>query len=374
MKIPIAKPYFDEKETEAVKKVIQSGWIIQGKRTEEFENRVASYTKSKYAIATTNCTSALYLSLLAAGVKKGDEVICPSFTFIATPNSIEHTGAKPVFCDIDEKTCNIDPDLIEEIITDKTRAIMPVDQLGLPYPHEKVARIAEKYNLRIIEDAAPALGAEYDGKKIGSLSDLTCFSMHPRKVITTGEGGVITTDDEAFNGKLRMLRSHGTETTPLERQKRNILADDYVDFGFNFRMTDLQAAIGIEQLKKLHEILRKRAAIAKVYNDAFGQIESIGTPYVPEYATHTYQTYSMRIIDKPRDRIMEYLIRKGIAVRPGVEMCHTATCYVRKYGPVSLPRTEHAHRTTILIPIYPSMTGEEQEYVIKHVREAMNKC
>jgi perosamine synthetase len=374
MKIPIAKPYFNKKETEAVKKVIQSGWIIQGGKTEEFENRIASYTNSKYAIATTNCTSALYLSLLAAGVKKDDEVICPSFTFIATPNSIEHTGAKPVFCDIDERTYNIDPDLIEEKITDKTRAIMPVDQLGLPYLHDKVARIAKKYNLRIIEDAAPALGAEYDGKKIGSLSDLTCFSMHPRKVITTGEGGIITTNNDVFNRKLRRLRSHGTETTPLERQKRNIFADEYVDFGFNFRMTDLQAAIGIEQFRKLHEILEKRAAIARVYNESLRQIESIATPYVPEYATHTYQTYIIRIINKSRDKVMEYLIRKGIAVRPGVEMCHTASCYVRKYGPISLPRTEHAHRTTILIPIYPSMTIEEQNYVIKNLKEAMNKC
>jgi perosamine synthetase len=374
MKIPITKPYFDEKEEAAVREVIQSGWIIQGRRTEEFEEEIASYTDSKYAVATTNCTSALYLSLLAAGVKRGDEVICPSLTFIATPNSIEHAGARPVFCDIDEKTYNIDPDLIEEKITEKTSAIMPVDQLGLPYPHEEVARIAEKYNLRIVEDAAPALGAEFKGKKIGSLSSLTCFSLHPRKVITTGEGGVITTNSEAFSRKLRILRSHGTETSPLERRDRKIFADEYVDFGFNFRMTDMQAAMGREQLRKLEDILVKRLAIAEAYNDEFGRTEGIGAPYVPDYATHTYQTYVIKIVNKSRDRVMDYLVGRGIAAKPGIEMCHTALCYVRKYGPVSLPKTEDAHRTTILIPIYPSMTGEEQEYVIKHVRDAVNQC
>lgn len=371
MKVPICKPYFDEKEPEAAKKVVESGWIIQGPKTEEFEKQVAIYTGSKFAVATSNCTTALHLALLAANIKPGDEVICPSFTFIATPNSIEFAGAKPIFIDINKDTYNIDENLIEENITDKTKAIMPVDQVGLSCDYDKILKISKDYNLKIIEDAAPALGARYKDRMIGSISDLTCFSFHPRKSITTAEGGMITTNNQEYAEKLKMLRSFGTKVSPLDRLK-GFAHEEYPEIGYNYRITDIQSAIGIEQMKKLQEILKKRADLAKVYNEELSKIKNIQIPYVPNYTKHTYQTYVIKILNQSRDKIMKKLLEKEISVKPGVEMCHTQPCYIKKYGKISLPKTEEANNSTILIPLYPSMTKEEQDYVIKNLKEAMN--
>ena len=375
MKIPITKPYFDEKEPEAAKKAVESGWIIQGPKTKEFEDKIAEYVHAKHAIAVSSCTTALHLSLIAAGIKAGDEVICPSFTFIATPNSIEYTGAKPVFVDIDEETYNINPELIEEKITEKTKAILPVDQVGLSCDHDKMQKIAKKHSLNIIEDAAPAIGAKYKNKMIGAVSDLTCFSFHPRKIITTAEGGMITTDNDGYAEKLRMLRSFGTKTTPLERlNSNNILTEEYSELGYNYRITDIQSAIGIEQMKKLPEILEKRRNLAKIYDEELSKINNLTTPYVPNYTNHTYQTYVIKVLEKDRNQIMKKLLEKQIACKIGVEICHTQSYYTKKYGKTSLPKTEKAHKSTILIPLYPSMTQEEQEYVIKCLKEAVNKC
>lgn len=371
MKIPIVKPYFNEKEAGAVKRVVKSGWIIQGKKTREFENLVASYVNSKYTVAINSCTSALYLSLMISGIKRGDEVICPSFTFIATPNSIEHIGAKPIFCDIDENTYNINPFLIEEKITDKTKAIMPVDQLGLPYDHDNILKIAKENNLKIIEDAAPSLGSKYKNKKIGSLSPLTCFSFHPRKIITTGEGGMITTNNHSYAEMLQTLRNHGTQSTPLQRLKQNSQVDTYPVIGFNYRMSDIHAAIGIEQMKKIEEIIMKREKIAQVYNEELSKINGLKIPFVPTYAKHVYQTYIVRILGTSRDKVIKELLKKGVMAKPGVDMSHKAICYKNKYGHISLPVTEEAHAKTMLIPIYPSMTEEEQFYVIKSIKKVI---
>jgi len=370
LKIPIAKPYFDEKEPEAARQVVESGWIIQGPKTEEFEQRIAEYTGAKYTIAVSNCTTALHLSLLVAGIKPGDEVLCPSLTFIATPNSIEHAGATPVFVDIDPQTFNIDADLIEEKITEKTKAIMPVDQVGLSCDYDKILEIAKKYNLKIIEDAAPALGAKYKDKMVGSIADLTCFSFHPRKSITTAEGGVITTNNPEYAEKLKILRSFGTATTPLDRLKGKLF-DEYIEFGYNYRITDIQSAIGIEQMKKLPEILEKRKILANIYNEELSKIPNLKIPFVPPYTQHTYQTYVIRVPAEQRNKILQEMNQRGISVKPGIETCHNQPCYYKKYGKIYLPKTEQANAETMLIPLYPQMTQEEQNYVITNLKEVM---
>ena len=375
MKIPITKPYFDKKEPDAAKRVVESGWVIQGPITEDFERMVAAFVNAAHAVAVSSCTTALHLSLTAAGIKAGDEVICPSFTYIATPNSIEYTGARPVFCDINEDTYNIDPGLIEEKITGKTKAIVPVDQVGLSCDHDEIQRIAKKHGLKVIEDAAPAIGARYKGRMIGSISDFTCFSFHPRKVITTGEGGMITTDRKSYAETLKILRSFGTKVTSLDRSGyEDIKTEEYYELGYNYRITDIQSAIGIEQMKKLDEILEKRRRLARIYNEELGRIDNIKVPYVPDYTDHTYQTYVISVPEKNRNWVMRKLLEKQIACKIGVEMCHSQPYYVKKYGLTSLPKTEKAHNSTILIPIYPSMTSPEQEYIIKNLKGAVYTC
>ncbi len=255
MKIPLTKPFFDEKEERAVIKVLRSGWIMQGSKVSEFEKRIANYLSVKYAVAVTSGTTALHLSMRVLDIKKGDEVIVPSLTFIASANCILYVGAEPIFADIDEKTYNIDPKDIERKITKKTKAVIAVHQIGLPAEMDEIRKICKDHKLFLIEDAACALGAEYKGKKVGGLSDLACFSFHPRKSITTGEGGLITTNNKNYYDELISLRSHGMINKNGE--------ETYPLLGYNYRMTDLQASIGIEQFKKLELILKKRRKLAE---------------------------------------------------------------------------------------------------------------
>src|SRR3989338_4039590 len=255
--IPISKPYFNKQEEKVISDVIRSGWVMQGPRVSEFEEEFAKYVGSKYAVAVSSGTAALHLSLLAIGVKAGDEVIIPSFSFIATANSVVHCGASPVFIDIDQRTYNIDPKRVEEYLANavkknskKIKAIMPVHQLGMPADMDYIMTIAKKYNLYVVEDAACALGSEYKGRKAGNIGDVGCFSFHPRKIITTGEGGMITTNDKKVAEKVRLLRNHGMTISPHERNKKvTIKKEEYPLVGYNYRMTDLQGAIGLVQIE-----------------------------------------------------------------------------------------------------------------------------
>ena len=373
MRIEIAKPYFDNEEIDAVSRVIASGWVSQGPVVAEFEEIFAGYVGAKYAIAVTSCTTALHLALIASGIKPADEVIIPSLSFIATANSIIHAGATPVFADIDPNTCNIDVNAIEPLITNDTKAIMPVHQMGLPADIDSIREIADKYNLKIIEDAACAIGSEYKGKKIGGHGNIACFSFHPRKIITTGEGGMITTDDEGLASRLKRLRHHGMSVSDIERHNADrVIIESYPEVGYNYRMTDIQAAIGIVQMKKLPEIIQKRLSIAERYNEAFAKIGCVRVPVVPYYAKHNYQSYWTEILrDAPisRDELMERLLKKGIATRRGIMAIHKEPCYT-SYN-VSLPITELIASNSIILPLYPSMTNEEVEYVIDNVRNLL---
>jgi dTDP-4-amino-4,6-dideoxygalactose transaminase len=371
MNIPVAKPYFDKKEEEAVIKALRSGWVTQGPRVAEFEEIFAKFSGTKYAVATSSATTALFLSLYALGIGKGDEVLVPSLSFIASANVIMHVGAKPVFIDIDPATYNIDVAKIEAKITKRTKAILPVDQLGLPFDKKGVKKIAKKYSLLVVEDAACAIGSSYKGKNLGGAFDVACFSFHPRKVVTTGDGGMITTNSKKIADMAKMLRQQGMGTSDLKRHESNKVAHEkYPVVGFNFRLTDIQAAVGIEQFKKLPMFLAKRREIAERYNKAFSKIDLIVPPFVPKGCQPNWQSYIIRLkrnIKIGRDELMQKLLDKGISTRRGLMAIHEEKPYRKMYPNLHLPQTEAATRETICLPIYHTLKIAEQNRIIKEI-------
>lgn len=379
MNIPIAKTEFTEREKQNILNVLESGWIVQGKYVQQFEEQWSEFTGSKHSIAVTSCTTALQLSLAAIGIKPGDEVIVPSFTWIATANVVEMCFAKPVFCDININTFNIDPALIEALITPKTKAIIPVHLFGLPAEMESIIDIATKYNLHIIEDAACGFGARIKGTHVGNFGNTGCFSFHPRKAITTGEGGMITTNDEHLAKKLRSMRDHGAAISDLQRHLGNkpYLLPDFPYAGFNFRMTDIQAALGVGQMERAEEILSKRNHIAERYDNFFATQNQVKIYTPPLGSLHGHQSYiilfssesiSLKNISKVhnlRNNFMEYLLKKGISTRPGTHAVHTLSYYKNKYN---LKHTDYlnsyiADQCTIAFPVYQRMTEGELNYI-----------
>ncbi len=373
--IPITKPFLGEEEAQAAADAIRSGWVAQGPLVAKFERAIAERLGVKHVVATSNCTTALHLALVCAGIGPSDEVIVPSFTFIATSNAVLYVGATPVFVDIDRRTYNLDPSKVEAAITPRTRAIIPVDQIGLAAELDAIREIADRHGLRVIEDAAPALGATYMGRPVGSISPITCFSLHPRKSITTGEGGLITTDDDAVAERARVIRSHGASISDLARHNAStVTIETYEQLGYNYRMTDIQAAIGIEQLKKLDDVLARRRRLAERYNALLAEIPGVTTPYAPEYAPHTYQSYCVWLDPEqtaPRADVMERMLAVGVATRRGVMAIHEEPYYVERFGQVSLPVTEAATRETLLLPLFATMTDDEQDRVVEALREAI---
>ena len=371
MKIPLTKPYFDKEEEKAVVSVLRSGWVAQGPKVSELENLIAEYTDAKYAVATSSATTSLYLSLYIMGVGPGDEVILPSHTFIATANTVVQVGAKPVFVDIDLATYNIDPAKIEEKITRKTKAIMPVDQVGLPVDLDKIHSIAKKHKLLVLEDAACGLGSKYTGKMVGGLSDITVLSFHPRKTITTGEGGMILTNNKKWAERAKILRQHGMGISDLIRHKSTkIIHEKYIETGFNFRMSDIEAAVGVAQMKKFNGFLKERKRLAGRYTEALKGNDLIVTPFVPSYAGHNWQSYIIRLKRNKkikRDAVMQKLLDRGISTRRGVMSIHLEKPYIQMFGKLSLPNSLEMTNWGITLPLYPGMKDEEQEYVIDNL-------
>src|SRR3954465_6681479 len=280
MEVPFTRPYFRGGEGDAVAETIASGWVSQGPKVREFEAAFAERVGAPEAVATTNCTTALQLALYVLGVGPGDEVIVPSLSFIATANAVWQNGATPVFADIDPRTYNLDPVAVERAITPRTKAIMPVHQLGLPADMDPLLALAEAHGLAIVEDAACAIGARYKGRPIGSLGPLACFSLHPRKVITTGEGGMIKVQDPEVAARLRQLRQHAMDVSDVARHAaRDVVIESYPERGWNHRMTDMQAAVGLCQLELLDEILGQRQRLAERYTAAVDGIPYLTAPY-----------------------------------------------------------------------------------------------
>lgn len=375
MNIPIAKPYLTKEEAQHASETILSGWVTQGPKVQEFEEKFARYMGAKYAVAVSNCTTALHLSLIVAGIKKGDEVICPSLTFIATANAIRHAGAVPVFAEVGYDY-NLDLELVEKLITKKTKAILLVHQIGMPADIDGFKKLCREKNLILIEDAACAAGSSYRGKKIGSHSGLVCFSFHPRKVITTGDGGMITTSDEAFYQRLKLLRQHGMSVNDRERHlSQKVIIEEYLELGYNYRMTDIQAAVGIKQLEKLDWLVEERRKIAHRYHEAFRDIDFFLLPIENENCFSNYQSYSIFLKDNApvsRNDLMQKMLDKGIATRRGVMCIHREKAYSRFLSKeANLPFSEKMADQSIILPLFVPMEEGEIDYVISELRQAV---
>jgi len=366
MEVPFSKPYLRGDEGDAVSEVIASGWVSQGPRVRAFEAEFAERVGAVEAVATSNCTTALQLALHVSGVGPGDEVIVPSMSFIATANSVWSVGGTPVFADIDPDTYNLDPESAERAITPRTKAIMPVHQLGLPADMDAFLALGERYGLQIVEDAACAIGALYKGRPIGSLGPLACFSLHPRKVITTGEGGMIAVSDPAVAARLRQLRQHAMDISDLARHgARDVVIESYPERGWNFRMTDMQAALGLCQMEVLDDILAARSRLAERYTAAIESMPFVEPPREPDYAERTWQSYAIRLTpDAPVDRneLMRLLLLDGIPTRRGVMAIHTEGAYAGV--DVDLPHTDAASAESLMLPLFAGLTDEQQDHVI----------
>ncbi|HYM53854.1 MAG TPA: DegT/DnrJ/EryC1/StrS family aminotransferase [Solirubrobacteraceae bacterium] len=372
--IPITRPHLPGGEAAAVAEAIASGWVSQGPRVREFEDAFAARVGAAAAVATTSCTTALALALHVSGVGPGDEVIVPSLSFIATANAVWHCGARPVFADIDPRTYNLDAATAERAITPRTKVIMPVHQVGLPADMDAFFELSERHDVAIVEDAACAIGALYKGRPIGSLNSLACFSLHPRKVITTGEGGMIAVQDPAVADRLRRLRAHGMDMSDLARHTADdVVLEAYPERGFNARMTDMQAALGLCQLQALDWILERRRILAERYTAAIEGIPCLEPPYDPPYATRTWQSYCVRV--RPgapigRTELMRRLLHDGIATRRGVMATHEEAAYAGPSeigGHATLEHTEAAARETLMLPLFPDLSEEQQDYVIERL-------
>ncbi len=375
--IPITRPHLSGGEAEAVAQTIASGWLSQGPRVREFEDAFAARVGATAAVATTSCTTALALALHVSGVGPGDEVIVPSLSFIATANAVWYCGARAVFADIDPRTYNLDAAATERAITPRTKAIMPVHQVGLPADMDAFFELAERHDVTILEDAACAIGAQYKGQPIGSLRSLACFSLHPRKVITTGEGGMITTQDTDVADRLRRLRGHGMDMSDLARHTATDVAfEAYPERGFNYRMTDLQATLGLCQLEALDAILERRRELAERYSAALEGGPHLQAPYDPPYANRTWQSYCVRIAPGApigRTELMRRLLREGIATRRGVMAIHEEPAYGQRSDIAPHPglhHTEAASRETLMLPLFPDLTNEQQDHVIRCLLES----
>jgi perosamine synthetase len=367
IRIPITRPAVGEEEAAAAAAVVRSGWLAMGERVAELEAALASAVGAPHAVAVSSGTAALHLSLVALGVGPGDEVILPSLSFIATANVVLYVGARPVFVDVDERTFNIDPASVGAALTPRTRAILPVHQLGLPAPLDELQAIAEARGLLLVEDGACALGASWRGRPVGASARCCCFSFHPRKVITTGEGGMIVTTDEALAATARLLRGQGASLGAAERHSADSLRfEEYRLVGYNYRLTDIQAAVGLEQLKRLPGLVARRRELAARYTSRLAAVEGIRPPAEPESALHSYQSY-MVLLEGPWSRraIMQHLADAGIATRRAVTAIHETPAYRARLGDLPrLPVTERVARRGLMLPLYPQMTEAEQDEVI----------
>lgn len=371
MYIPYGRQYVDDEDIEEVVKVLKSDFLTTGPVIKEFEKKVADYVGAKYAVAVANGTAALHSACYAANIGKGDEVITTPITFAASSNCAFYCGAVPVFADIDPKTYNIDPSDIEKKITDRTKAIIAVHFTGQPCDMGRIHEIANKHGLIVIEDAAHALGAVYEGKKVGSLSEMTTFSFHPVKHITTGEGGMVLTNHQELYERLKLFRTHGiTREEHLLRKNDGPWYYEQLDLGYNYRITDIQCALGISQMKKLPYFLERRKEIAERYQEAFADCDNIQCPYQKPGCENAWHLYVIRIKGGKRKEIFEKLREAGIGVNVHYIPVYQHPYYQEHgYKDISCPNAEQYYEEAISLPIYPALKEAEQEYVIETVQK-----
>ncbi|MBL7069659.1 MAG: DegT/DnrJ/EryC1/StrS family aminotransferase [Candidatus Omnitrophica bacterium] len=398
--IPIAKTFLDKREIEAVAKVLSSGWITQGPRVKEFEDAIASYVGARYACSVSSCTTALHLALLCVGVRPGDIVVTVSHSFIATANSIRHCGAEPLFVDIDLETYNMSAGNLEKTLKEdceakdgglfyknasgkrgqgRIAAIMPVHQMGTPCDLKAILSISRRFGLPVVEDAACAIGSEITidngttWDKIGRPhGDIACFSFHPRKLLTTGEGGMVTTNNDEFDKRLRLLKQHGMSISDrIRHDLKKVVFEEYLVTGYNYRMSDIHAAVGLEQLKKMPGMFEERRGIAKIYQEGLKDIEWLKSPLEPLYCRTNWQSYPVRVLEEApvkRDLLMQSLLDKGIATRRGIMNAHQEKAYALPGK--ALKNSETARDSVILLPLFCGMKKREIKKVICEIKDA----
>jgi dTDP-4-amino-4,6-dideoxygalactose transaminase len=373
--IPVARPVLDEREVEAVRRVILSGWVTQGPEVAAFESDFADFVGARHACAVSSCTTALHLALACVGVGAGDEVITVSHSFIATANAIRYCGALPVFVDIETGGYNIDPDLIEAAITPRTKAILCVHQLGMACDLRRIVDIGERHSVPVIEDAACAAGSEilWDGEwqRIGRPhGDIACFSFHPRKVVTTGDGGMLTTANNEYDRKFRLWRQHSMSVPDAVRHgAKQVIYEDYPELGYNYRMTDLQAAIGREQLKRLPELAARRRELARRYTERLSRVAGLQTPAEPRWARSNWQSYCVALPEWLDQReTMQALLDRGISTRRGVMNIHLEEAYAGSgthRTATTLARSIAAQHASIILPLFTQMTDADLALVVE---------
>jgi perosamine synthetase len=374
--LPLTRPDFDQSELDALAQCLASCWVTQGPLTREFERIVAVHHEARHALATTSCTSALHLAAMALELGPGDEVVVPAFTWVTSANCAEYVGAQPRFVDVDEATFNIDPKLLAEAITPQTKAIVAVHLFGLAAPMDEILVIAKRHGIRVIEDAACAIGSRYGGRPVGVIGDIGCFSFHPRKVVTTGEGGMVTTNDDGLAKAVAALRNHGATGLPADdpRAEKPWTMSLFDRLGYNLRLSDIQAAVGVAQFKKLGRLLAERQARAQRYDVQLAELSDLALPPAGKRAgDHTYQSYVVRLRAGGRTRrnaLMERLAAAGIQTRPGTHAVHRLGYYREKYGLCAeqFPVAAQSEDTTVTLPIFPGMTDAQQDRIVECVR------
>jgi len=369
--LPITAPHFDETEFRLLAECFESGWVTQGPMTERFEAMVAQRQGARRALATTSATAALHLSVASLGIGPGDEVVVPAFTWITSANCAEYVGARAVFADVSLETYNLDPAAFEAAITPRTKAVVVVHLFGLAAEMDELMAIARQHELAVIEDAACGIGTTYEGVPVGAIGDLGCFSFHPRKVVTTGEGGIVTTNSEELAHRVNILRNHGSTGPPDPTVEPHgpWTMPTFGELGFNLRFSDIQAAVGIAQMSKLDVLLDERRGLAEAYTELLAGLDGIRTPTVGPIAGHNYQSYVVRVLEggrSLRNLIMGRMAEDGIQTRPGTHAVHRLGYYSTKYGlrPDDFPNAAQCEDTTITLPLFPGMEDADQERVV----------
>lgn len=375
-RIQIALPSMDDAEWQAVREPLLSGWLTQGPKVAAFERAFAERHGVRHALATTSCTTALHLALAALEIGPGDEVIVPSFTWVATANAVLYCGATPVLCDVDRRTNNIDPAAVALKLTPRTKAIIPVHLFGLCADMDALRAVLPP-QVKIVEDAACAAGASYRGTAAGTLGDVACFSFHPRKSITTGEGGMLVTNNSMLAARADILRNHGASVSEEQRHHgaQPYLLAAFDELGFNYRMTDIQAAIGLVQLGKLDGFIAERDRWARFYRDALADIDWLRPPVTPNDGHHAWQAYVTYVDPQraplPRNEIMAQLHAKGVATRPGTHAVHMLGYYSERFGyrPEDFPAARDCELNTMAIPLHNRMSNDDYTYVVDSIKD-----
>jgi dTDP-4-amino-4,6-dideoxygalactose transaminase len=374
--IPVMRPWLGEEEAAAAAEAIRSGWVAQGPRVAEFEQAFADSLGVPHGVAVSSCTTALHLALLVSGIGPGDEVVVPSLSFIATANAVRYVGAQPVFADVDAATLNVIPETVQPCLTERTSAVIVVDQGGAPADLDGLRALCEPRGITVIEDAACAAGARYRGRPVGAGSYLAAFSFHPRKLLTTGEGGMLVTHDAEVAARLRRLREHGMNVSAADRHKSSQpVLESYLEVGFNYRMTDVQAAIGLVQLGKLAALVHRRRMLAERYTELLAGLPGVVTAADPDYGQTNYQSYWVALPDDfpvSRDELLRLLADEGISARRGIMAAHLEPAYA-DVPARPLPVTEQRSRNSVVLPLFHELTEEDQHRIVSVLRTAAQR-